>query len=64
VAADFLDRVQIGPGIGLIAADGARQQHAQQAGVVQLCQQRLGDVLGPFYLVRRGRDGGTQVPCP
>ena len=59
-AGDLLDRAQVGPGLDLVAADRARQQHAEQPRLVQLAQKRFGDVLRALDLIGRRREGGTQ----
>lgn len=61
MAADFLDGAQVGPGLDLLAAEAARQQQAEQAGVVQLRQQWFADALGPLDLGCRRFDRRAQV---
>jgi hypothetical protein len=61
VAADLLDRAQVDPGFDFSAAEAARQQQAQQAGVVQLRQQRFADALGLLDCCGGGLDHRAEV---
>ena len=64
MAGDLLDRAQIDPRLDLLAAHRARQQQAEEAGVVQLAEQRLGKVLRALDLVDHGRDRRPQRARP
>ena len=55
---------EIHPGFDLVAVHRARQEHAAQARRVQFAQQRLGDSLGAFDLVRGGGDRAGQIARP
>jgi hypothetical protein len=56
-----LDHARIGDRIDLVTADRQRQQHAEQACVVQPGQQRLRNAPRPLDRVRRFEDGWPQL---
>ncbi len=61
VTADLLDGSKIDPRIDLIAIDGARQQHACEARLVQLRQERLRNPAGALDFIRDGSNGSSQA---
>ena len=48
MAGQFFERQKISARLNLVAIQALRQQHAEQPGIVQLAQQRLGDAPGPL----------------
>ena len=62
MARDLLDRRDIDPRLDLLAAQRARQQQAEEPGLVQLGDQGLGKILPGLDLVGDSRDRRAERP--
>jgi hypothetical protein len=60
----FLERQHIGAGLDLVAVDRARQQHAEEARLVQRIQKGHGQSPGPLDLIGGGFDRRGEIACP
>ncbi len=63
-ARQFPDRFDIVRGLDLVATDRARIEHAEEPGVVQLVEQRLGNAAQALGLVCGGDDRRRQIAGP
>ena len=62
--ADLLDRPRVLDGMHLVAAEGARQQHAEQPRLVQRVEHRRGQAPGALDRVSLGGDNRCDVARP
>jgi hypothetical protein len=64
VPGQLSDRVDIGRGLDLVAADRARIEHAEEPRLVQLTEKRLGDAPATLDLVAAGGDRAGEIAGP